>query len=82
MALVKYQAQLGRVARPQVHALLGLYAMSIDLLDLAERHLHLSVQAGTQSRELVTFVHLNTAIIRFVVTAEGKLGFETIDCSQ
>ncbi|CAG0913850.1 unnamed protein product [Notodromas monacha] len=69
-ALKKYLTQLRRSTRPQMHALLGLCAMSLDELDIAERQFATAVQGSNVALatkpELIVFVHLNMAIIRLM----------------
>ncbi|CAG0879449.1 unnamed protein product [Cyprideis torosa] len=51
---------------PQVHALVGLYAMSMNCMDLAEMQFELARRGETfsaQGKELSTFARLNLAIV-------------------
>ncbi|KAK6617232.1 hypothetical protein RUM43_005163 [Polyplax serrata] len=48
--------------RPQLHTLLGLYAMNMNCMEAAEAQFHAALRTSTE-RELWTFANLNLAIV-------------------
>ncbi|KAF7995510.1 hypothetical protein HCN44_006617 [Aphidius gifuensis] len=60
--LCRKQSKLLQGHGPQLHTLLGLYAMSMNCMDSAEAQFIATVRTS-QERELVTFASLNLAIV-------------------
>lgn len=57
---------------PQLHCLLGLYAMSISFFDNAEKQFQICIQE-TQERDLKLFANLNLAIVYLRMHREQEL---------
>lgn len=61
-ALCQQNPRLLTTHRPQLHTLIGLYAMSMNCLDAAESQFSAAV-SSSQERELWTYANLNLAIV-------------------
>ncbi|XP_014673025.1 PREDICTED: MAU2 chromatid cohesion factor homolog [Priapulus caudatus] len=58
--------------RPQVHTLLGLYAMSMNCMEAAETQFNTALRLSTEN-ELWTFINLNLAIVYLRTNREADL---------
>ncbi|KAL7286945.1 hypothetical protein TKK_0018887 [Trichogramma kaykai] len=69
----RVQPRLMQNHRPQLHVLLGLYAMSMNCMEAAEVQL-IAALNKSQERELVTFANLNLAIVYLRMRRDTELG--------
>ncbi|EZA56933.1 hypothetical protein DMN91_001333 [Ooceraea biroi] len=71
--LCRRQPRLLQGHRPQLHALLGLYAMSMNCMEAAEAQFTAALRTS-QERELWTFANLNLAIVYLRTKRDAELG--------
>ncbi|XP_014603570.1 PREDICTED: MAU2 chromatid cohesion factor homolog [Polistes canadensis] len=71
--LCRRQPRLLQAHRPQLHALLGLYAMSMNCMEAAEAQFTAALRTS-QERELWTFANLNLAIVYLRTKRDTELG--------
>ncbi|KAI4504166.1 hypothetical protein M0802_000637 [Mischocyttarus mexicanus] len=71
--LCRRQPRLLQGHRPQLHALLGLYAMSMNCMEAAEAQFIAALRTS-QERELWTFANLNLAIVYLRTKRDAELG--------
>ncbi|KYQ56901.1 MAU2 chromatid cohesion factor like protein [Trachymyrmex zeteki] len=71
--LCRRQPRLLQGHRPQLHVLLGLYAMSMNCMEAAEAQFTAALRTS-QERELWTFANLNLAIVYLRSKKEAELG--------
>ncbi|XP_046745244.1 MAU2 chromatid cohesion factor homolog [Diprion similis] len=71
--LCRRQPRLLQSHKPQLHALLGLYAMSMNCMEAAEAQFTAALRTS-QERELWTFANLNLAIVYLRTKRDAELG--------
>ncbi|XP_066590231.1 MAU2 chromatid cohesion factor homolog isoform X2 [Prorops nasuta] len=71
--LCRCQPRLLQSHKPQLHALLGLYAMSMNCMEAAESQFTVALQ-DREDKELWTFANLNLAIVYLRTKRDAELG--------
>ncbi|XP_033223532.1 MAU2 chromatid cohesion factor homolog isoform X1 [Belonocnema kinseyi] len=73
--LCSQHPKLLQAHRPQLHALIGLYAMSMNCMEAAEAQFLAALRVSTTTeRELQTFANLNLAIVYLRTKRDQELG--------
>lgn len=73
--LCRQQPKLLQGHRPQLHTLIGLYAMSMNCMEAAEAQFLAALRvSSTTERELQTFANLNLAIVYLRTKRDQELG--------